>query len=94
MTSSLLETSEDEEAKKKEAEKLAKKQKKGLSEKEIEALVDIELSETNTFELLFIPGVVVATDTDEQVQVTLENKKYMELVQNKIGSDSYTERGS
>ena len=37
LTSSLLETSEDEEAKKKAEEKLAKKTKKGLTEKEIEA---------------------------------------------------------
>jgi hypothetical protein len=62
-----LETSEDEEAKKKEAEKLAKKQKKGLSDKEIETLVDIELSETDTFELLFIPGIVVAMDTEDHI---------------------------
>ena len=90
----MIETSEDEEAKKKEAEKAAKKAKKGLTEKEIEAVIDIELGETDTFELLFIPGVVVAMDTEEHVQVTNENKKYEELKQNKIGSDSYTERGS
>lgn len=51
-----METSEDEEAKKKAEEKLAKKNKKGLSEKEIEALIDIELVETETFDLLFIPS--------------------------------------
>lgn len=79
LTSSLLETSEDEEAKRKEQEKLAKKQKKGLSEKEIEAFIDIELGETETFELFYIPGVAVATDTEEHVQVTNENKKYEEL---------------
>ena len=48
MTSSLAETSEDEEAKKKEAEKAAKKAKKGLSSKELEKDVDIELMETET----------------------------------------------
>ena len=45
-------------------------------------------------ELLFIPGVVVAMDTEDHLQVTNENKKYKELQDNKIGSDSYTERGS
>lgn len=94
MTSSLLETSEDEEAKRKEAEKAAKKNKKGLTERELDAFVDIELGETETFELLFIPGVVVAHDTEEHGIVTNENKKYEELKANKIGSDSYTERGS
>ena len=59
LTSSLLETSEDEEAKKREQEKLAKKTKKGLSDKEIESIVDIELTETNSFDLMFIPSSLV-----------------------------------
>ena len=59
LTSSLMETSEDEEAKKKEQEKLDKKVKKGLTEKELDMEIDIELSETNTFELLFIPSSLV-----------------------------------
>ena len=59
LTSSLLETSEDEEAKRKAEEKLAKKTKKGLSEKEIEAMIDIELGETETFDLMFIPSSLV-----------------------------------
>ena len=59
LTSSLLETSEDDEAKKKAEEKLAKKQKRGLSEREIEAVIDIELAESETFDLLFIPSSLV-----------------------------------
>jgi len=59
LTSSLLETSEDEEAKKKAEEKLAKKNKKGLTEKEIEAMIDIELCESETFDLMFIPSSLV-----------------------------------
>lgn len=94
LTSSLLETSEDEEAKKKAEEKLAKKNKKGLTEKEIEALIDIELVETETFDLLFIPSCWVQNDTQEHTDLVNENKKYEDLKTNKIGSDSYTERGS
>lgn len=94
LTSSLLETSEDEEAKKKAEEKLAKKSKKGLSDREIDAMIDIELGETETFDLMFIPSSLVQNDTDEHTIVTSENKKYEELKTNKIGSDSYTERGS
>jgi len=60
-----LDTSEDEREKQKQAEREAKKQKKGLTDKELNALVDIELSETNTFELLFIPGIIVAHETEE-----------------------------
>jgi hypothetical protein len=44
---------------------LAKKNKKGLSEREINALVDIELCETNTMDLLFIPSSLVPNDTEE-----------------------------
>jgi WD40 repeat protein len=60
----------------------------------LDALVDIELSETHTFELLYIPGIIVATETEEHNIVTNENKKYEELKENKKGSDLYTERGT
>lgn len=94
LTSSLLETSEDEEAKKKEQEKAEKKAKKGLSEKELDAIVDIELSETNTFDLLHIPSCFVHNDSEEHAAIGYENKKYDELKANKVGSDSYMQRGS
>jgi len=93
LTSSLLETSEDEEAKK-EKEKQEKKVKKGLSEKEIDAIIDIELCETETFDLLFIPSSLVQNDAEEYTAIASENKKYEELKANKVGSDSYMQRGS
>ena len=58
MSSSLAETSEDEEAKKKEAEKAAKAAKRGLSEKEKDADVDVVIEETETVFLLNIPSQV------------------------------------
>lgn len=57
-------------------------------------MVDIELSESQTFTMLFIPGILVSHESEEHNIVTNENKKYEELKTNKIGSDSYTERGS
>ena len=60
MSSSLVETSEDEEAKKREAEKAAKAAKRGLSEKELEADVDVVIEETETIMILHIPSQVVA----------------------------------
>jgi hypothetical protein len=89
-----METSEDEEAKRKEAEKAAKKAKKGFSAEELEEIIDVELSETDTITLLHIPGVVVNHDTPEHTQAVEDNKVYDTLKQNKIGSDSYTMRGS
>jgi len=94
LTSSLLETSEDEEAKRKEAEKEAKKSKKGLDEDELKAEIDIELEETETCTLLYIPGVQVAHEGEEFVAVQEANKKYHSLIENKVGSDSYHDRGS
>jgi hypothetical protein len=89
-----METSEDEEAKRKEQEKLEKKSKKGLTERELDLIVDIELGETNTFDLLFIPSCQVQKDSEEFTAIAAENKKYDELKANKIGSDSYMQRGS
>ncbi len=94
LTSSMIETSEDEEAKRKEQEKADKKAKKGLSEKELEAIIDIELCETNTFDLLFIPSQLVQNDSEEFTVIAAENKKYEELKANKVGSDSYMQRSA
>jgi hypothetical protein len=95
MTSSLLETSEDEEAKRKEAEKAAKKAKKGLSESELNAEVAITLCETPTETILFIPGVYVGGDKeDEFAAATRANMNYTALQEKKISSDTYIDRGS
>ena len=76
LDSSLMETSEDEEAKRKEAEKAAKKAKKGFSQAELEEIIDVELSETDTITLLHIPGVVVNHDTEEHTKAVEDNKIY------------------
>jgi len=60
MSSSLVETSEDEEAKRKEAEKAAKAAKKGFSAKDLDADVDVVIEETETVMILHIPSQVVA----------------------------------
>ena len=93
LTSSLMETSEDEEVKRKEAQKAAKA-KKGFTEEELNQIIDVELKETNTITLMVIPGTAVNHDTEEHVQATADNKTYEQLKQNKIGSDSYTVRGT
>lgn len=89
-----METSEDEEARRKEAERAAKKAKKGFSEAELNQIIDVELKETTTITFMFIPGTVVNTETAEVEVVTADNKNYEALKQSKIGSDSYTARGT
>ena len=101
MSSSLVETSEDEEAKKREAEKAAKAAKRGLSEKELEADVDVVIEETETIMIMHIPSQVVAaqqaadaTDNDEAKAVQDAIQRYDSFLENKKGSDNYTDRGS
>ena len=65
LDSSMMETSEDDEARRKEAEKAAKKARKGFSPEELGEIIDVELSETNTLTFLHIPGTVVNADTEE-----------------------------
>ena len=43
---------------------------------------------------MHFPGVVVNHDTDENTAVIGFNKEYEALRQSKIGSDSFTARGS
>ena len=70
-TSSLQETSEDEEAKRKEAGKA--KTEKALDEKQLTKLVEINLQETDTSTIFFIPSVVVP-----QMDAGVENPEYLE----------------
>jgi hypothetical protein len=56
--------------------------------------IDIELKETPTMTLMFIPGVIIAHDSEDQAFHVQSNNEYMALKQSKIGSDMYTIRGS
>jgi len=93
LTSSLVDgTSDDDMAKKKADDKKAKK--KELTPAQLEEVIDVELKETNTITLMFLPSIVVNSETDEQKKVMERNEEYNQLKQNKIGSDLYNQRGS
>ena len=100
LSSSIVDTSEDEEAKRKEAEKATKSAKKGLDQKELDKDVDVVIEETETIFLLHMPSQVVAAqtsgdgDNEEVSQVDAAIKRYENFLENKKGSDNYTERGS
>lgn len=91
MLSSMLEGSEDEENRRQEAIKKKKEKKLGLSEKEKNTLVDIELTETETMTLMFIPGTICTDPNDDSMKPTEE---YKLLLSYKVGADSYNNRGS
>ena len=94
VTSSFVDTSEDEEAKRLAAEKEAKAKKKGLTPQELEMIIDVELTESKTMTLLHIPSTYVKQDTPEMHDTIEKNKIYEELKKSKIGSDLYNQRGT
>lgn len=87
-----METSEDEDKKKKEAAEKAKKPTTGLTPEDLDTIVDISLKETNTITMMVIPGVMVNDELAEEIKSG--NERYDALRKNKIGSDSYMIRGS
>lgn len=93
----MLETSEDDEAKKKEAEKA--KTEKSLTEKQLMQEVAICLSESDTLTIFFIPSMQVPQqdhlgNSDEYVESEKRNKLYAALCAKKISSDAFIDRGS
>ena len=91
MLSSMLEGSEDEESKRRQdAKKKSKDEPKGLTETEKNKMVDIELCETETMTMLFMPGTIVVDVESDGMKTTEEYKK---LLQYKVGADSYNNRG-
>ena len=90
-----MDTTEDKEEQRRLAElEKAKKEKKGFSDKQLAEPIDINLMETETQTLLFIPGITGVHETDEYTVIAEENKKYDALLASKKGSDDYEFRGS
>lgn len=64
-----------------------------LKEEDLEKIIDLTLTETETIWLLDMPGVCVSTESDEAASVQKQNEAYQDLVKNKQGNDRYAERG-
>ncbi|CAH1772344.1 unnamed protein product [Owenia fusiformis] len=67
--------------------------KEELTESDLEKMVDIKLTETDTIWMLDMPGVCVPADSDEAVTVKEQNELYKELCKTRVGNDRYVERG-
>ncbi|XP_002733663.1 dynein axonemal intermediate chain 4-like [Saccoglossus kowalevskii] len=67
--------------------------KEELTEDDLEKLVDITLSESDTIWLLDMPATCVSTESDEAAYVKEKIAKYNELVKSRVGNDRYAERG-
>ena len=61
-------------------------------------MIDIDLCETETLTLIYIPSTIVPYDTEENgpySQVTSKNKEYEQLLNSKeYRGDNYTTRGA
>ena len=64
-----------------------------LSREELDAMVTITLSETESFVMLDFAASVVEADTEEARVVEEENAAYEKLKTARIGSDAYSARG-
>ncbi|XP_065069887.1 dynein axonemal intermediate chain 4-like isoform X2 [Rhopilema esculentum] len=67
--------------------------KEDLSEADLDRMVNVKLSETDTIWHLDMPGISVSKDSDIAEEVRMRNKKYEELLKNRAGNDMYVERG-
>ncbi|KAL5017570.1 hypothetical protein ScPMuIL_007159 [Solemya velum] len=67
--------------------------KEELKDADLEKIVDLTLTETETIWLLDMPGTSVSTESEESTVIKERNERYAELVKSKVGNDRYAERG-
>ncbi|KAM7433227.1 WD repeat-containing protein 78 [Porites harrisoni] len=64
-----------------------------LTEADLDKMVHLSLCETETIWLLDFPGTCVAEDSEIADGIKEKNQRYDELLKNRVGNDSYVERG-
>jgi len=64
-----------------------------LTEADLDKMVHLTLSETDTIWMLDFPGTCVAGDSEIAEEIKEKNQRYEELLKNRVGNDSYVERG-
>ncbi|XP_033637142.1 WD repeat-containing protein 78-like [Asterias rubens] len=68
-------------------------EKQLLTEEDLDKVVSINLSETDTIWMLDLPGICLSAESDEAAKVKERNEKYKELCKSRDGNDRYAERG-
>ncbi|XP_077306648.1 dynein axonemal intermediate chain 4 [Lithobates pipiens] len=61
-------------------------------EEDLDKMVNVDLTETETIWLLDMPVAVIATDSEEAEIVKVRNQAYTELCKSRAGNDRYAER--
>ena len=64
-----------------------------LADDDLEKIVDLTLTETETIWLLDMPTVCVSNEADDASAIKEKNEKYEQLMKNKVGNDQYMDRG-
>lgn len=65
---------------------------KGVKEEDLDKLIDIDLRETETFTLFFIPSVAISAKAENKEEIDQMNAKYKLLLKEKLGSDNFKSR--
>ncbi|XP_078525061.1 dynein axonemal intermediate chain 4 [Lissotriton helveticus] len=63
-----------------------------LTEQDLNKVVDVFLTETETLWFLDMPALLVSVDAEEAEQIKLKNDVYTEISKNRVGNDRYIER--
>ncbi|XP_055885708.1 dynein axonemal intermediate chain 4-like isoform X3 [Biomphalaria glabrata] len=63
------------------------------TEADLEKIVDITLTETETIWMFDLPDVKISTESEEVHDIEKRNKSYAELLKSRVGNDLYVERG-
>ncbi|CAG9331817.1 unnamed protein product [Blepharisma stoltei] len=69
-----------------------KTEDKGLKEEDLDKLVDINLNETETFTLFYLPSIAVSAKSETKELSDADNEKYKLLLKEKIASDNFQMR--
>eukprot|EP00794_Sanderia_malayensis_P008014 gene8013-8873_t len=67
--------------------------KEELTEEDLNKMISVNLTETDTIWLLDLPGTSIAKDSEDAQKVINQNERYEELMKNRAGNDMYIERG-
>ncbi|XP_048581208.1 dynein axonemal intermediate chain 4-like isoform X2 [Nematostella vectensis] len=67
--------------------------KEEITEADLDKMVHLTLTETETMWLLDIPGTYVSEDNENAPEIKERNQKYEELLKTRAGNDMYVERG-
>ncbi|XP_067846473.1 dynein axonemal intermediate chain 4 isoform X4 [Heptranchias perlo] len=63
-----------------------------LNEDDLNKIVDVYLTETETFSLLDLPVEIISVDSGEAEAIKKRNQLYIELCKERVGNDRYIER--